>query len=220
MRRLLSKIISPFLQYFVKHYFTKPRTYCYKKIEATVLPTVFFPYFTISTKMLLQFLETKQFHNKTVLELGCGTGIISVFAAQKGATVTATDINPAAIENVGLNAKKNNTKVYSILSDLFVEILPQQFNYIIINPPYYPKAPKNKTEEAWFCGTDFEYFEKLFATIHPYFNPTSEVLMILSEDCKIDQIKSIAIRKNIEFKTVHTESKWGELNYIFQLKCI
>ncbi|MGB0886679.1 MAG: methyltransferase [Vicingaceae bacterium] len=215
MRKFIAKIISPFLQYFVKHYFVKPRTYRYKKIKIKVLPGVFFPHFTLSTKLLLQFLETKELHKKTFLELGCGTGIISVFAAQKGAETTATDINPKAIENVTLNAKTNHVKVLSILSDLFTAIPQQQFNYIIINPPYYPKKPKNKAEEAWFCGENFEYFEKLFASITPYFNSTSEVYMILSEDCNVERIKSIAFKNKLLFTTILEKRKYREMNYIY-----
>ncbi len=217
MRGLLIKIIAPFLQRFVKYYFTKPRNYRYKDIKATVLPNVFFPHFTISTKLLLQFLETKELNNKSLLELGCGTGIISVFSALKGAQVTATDINPAAIENVGLNAKANKAEVSSILSDLFTVIPLQQFDYIIINPPYYPKDPENKAEEAWFCGVNFEYFEKLFSTIEPYFNSESGVFIILSEDCKFEEINAIAQKNNLKLKTVLRKSKWGEMNFIFQL---
>jgi release factor glutamine methyltransferase len=36
--------------------------------------------------------------NKHVLELGAGSGLIAIKAAKEGALVTATDINPVAIE--------------------------------------------------------------------------------------------------------------------------
>ena len=218
MRRLPAKIISPFLQRFLKYYFKKSRKYHYKDIKTVVLPGVFFPHFTISTKILLQFLETKKLFNKTLLELGCGTGIISVYSAQKGAKVTSSDINPAAIENVMLNANKNKVELFPILSDLFTLIPKQQFNYIIINPPYYPKAPENRAEEAWFCGENFEYFEKLFSSIGPYFSDASEVLMILSEDCEIEKIKAIAKKNNLLFNTVLEKQKMGEMNFVFRIK--
>jgi cyclopropane fatty-acyl-phospholipid synthase-like methyltransferase len=45
---------------------------------------------------------------KTLLEIGCGIGVATVCAALQGAQCTATDINPAAVENVLLNAEKHH----------------------------------------------------------------------------------------------------------------
>jgi release factor glutamine methyltransferase len=218
MRRIPAKIISPALQFYIKHYFKKPRPYRYKNIKGMVHPGVFFPQFTISTKMLLQFLEEKKLEGKTFLELGCGTGFVSVMAAQRGAKVTATDINSAAIENVKDNAQRNSVEIHTILSDLFIAVPAQLFDYIIINPPYYQKAPTNRAEEAWFCGANFEYFEKLFPTLPAYFNSASEVYMILSEDCDFARIKAIAAESKLTFETVLEKRKWGEISFIYRIK--
>jgi release factor glutamine methyltransferase len=217
MRRIPAKIISPALQFFIRHYFKKVRPYRYKKIKITVLPGVFFPHFTLSTKLLLQFLESKELNHKTFLELGCGTGIISVFAAQKGAKVVASDINPQAIKNAELNATKNAVSIQTVLSDLFDHLPPQQFDTIIINPPYYPRQPKNDAEKAWFCGEEFEYFTKLFPALPAYFHQTSEVFMILSEDCKFDRIQAIAEKSNLKFEVVDKKRKWGEFSLIYRI---
>lgn len=217
MRRIPAKIISPALQFFIRHYFKKARPYRYKKIKITVLPGVFFPHFTLSTKLLLQFLESKQLDKKSFLELGCGTGIISVFAAQKGAIVTASDINPEAIKNAELNAHKNAVSIQTVLSDLFEKIPPQQFDTIVINPPYYPRQPKNDAEKAWFCGEEFEYFEKLFPNLPAYFHSNSEVYMILSEDCKFERIQTIAQKSKLKFEVVDKKRKWGEFSLIYRI---
>jgi len=150
--------------------------------------------------------------------LGCGTGIISVLAAKKNARVVSSDINPTAIENVKLNAKKNGVEITTYLSDLFVDLPQQQFDFIIINPPYYPKTPETIAEEAWFCGEHFEYFEKLFSTITPWTHGQSEVYMILSEDCDTEHIKQIAFINGLTLTIVVEKKKFGELNYIFRLK--
>jgi len=218
IRKFATRILQPFLEVFAKIYYAKPRNYRYKKIKAVVLPGVFFPQFTISTKLLLQFLEGKILADKSFLELGCGTGIISVLAALQGAKVLGSDINPQAINNVLLNAEKNHVKINICLSDLFDEIPSQNFDFIIINPPYYPRNPDNLAENAWFCGEDFEYFKKLFGTISPYFNKSSEVFMILSEDCRIDHIKKLALENSLKFTPVFEQKKWGEINFIFRIE--
>jgi release factor glutamine methyltransferase len=212
------KFLSPVLQRVAKYYFRKPRPFSYKGLKGMVLPDVFYPIFTISTKLLMDFIDDHELKDKRFLELGCGTGIISTLAAKKGALVIASDINPAAIENVELNAGKNGVKVQSILSDLFEGIPQQVFDYIIINPPYYPKDPLNKAEEAWYCGANFEYFEKLFHQLGSYFDETSQVYMILSEDCELEKIKSIAAKKKSHFEKVLQTIKQGEKNSIFRIR--
>lgn len=221
MRKVIIKIIHPFLKVFVKYYFTKPRQYNYKNIKGVVNPQVFHPQFTISTKVLLNFLSQENFSHKTLLELGCGSGIISTFAAKNGAAkVIASDINPLAIKNAIINAAGNGVTIETIHSDLFQKIPQQTFDYIIINPPYYPKTPANDKEKAWYCGKEFEYFKALFTTITPYFKEDSKVIMILSEDCQIETIQKIAAANKITFSTILETKKWGEKNYLFRLKSI
>lgn len=205
------------MQFWAKKYFQKPRAYNYKQIRGTVLPGVFYPHFTISTKLLMQFLEVQNLNNKSLLELGCGTGLISVLAAQKGGIVTSSDINPAALENVRLNALNNQVELTAIESDLFQNLATKKFDFIVINPPYYPKEAKTKAEEAWFCGLDFEYFQKLFFSLESHLIPESKVYMILSEDCELDRIKAIAKDHEFDFKLELQTRKWGEENYIFSI---
>ena len=217
MRRIPAKIISPILQRFVKVYFKKPRSFQYKGIKGTILPTVFFPHFTMSTKLFMDFMDEQPINGKHLLELGCGTGFISTLCGKKGALVTASDINPKAVENATLNAQKNGVKINPVLSDLFTTIPPQTFDYILINPPYYPKNPADMKEKAWFCGADFDYFHQLFTSIRPYINKDSKILMILSEDCDFNQIKAIAETNNFRFETVFTARKKGEDHFIYQI---
>ncbi|MFK8037955.1 MAG: methyltransferase [Crocinitomicaceae bacterium] len=217
MRRIPAKLLSPFLRFFVKHYFKKPRSYRYKDLKIKVFPTVFFPHFTISTKLLLEFLETEKIENLNFLELGCGTGIISCFAAKKGANVVASDINDKALENALYNATKNNVKIQAMKSDLFTDLKKFEFDYIVINPPYYPKDPENDAEKAWFCGKDFAYFKNLFDQLSKQKISQKKVVMILSEDCDIENIQNLALRHNISLVAIKEQKRHGELNYIFQL---
>jgi release factor glutamine methyltransferase len=218
VRRLPARILSPFLQFFVKHYFKKPRAYNYKNIKAKVYPGVFFPHFTISTKILLNYIDKENLKDKSLLELGCGTGIISCFAASRGALVTASDINKAALENAVFNAKSNKVQIETVWSDLFDHIAESTFDYIIINPPYYPKSPSSDAEKAWFCGENFEYFQNLFAQLNSRQFHSSTIIMILSEDCELPRIKKIAKENQLAFQLFHQEIKHGEKNYLFKIE--
>lgn len=144
--------------------------------------------------------------------------MISVYCAKKGALVTASDISLSAIENVRLNAELNKCNITVVYSDLFDSIPNQQFDFIIINPPYFPKDPENESEYAWFCGKEFQYFEKLFGQINEFLYSSTVAIIVLSEDCDIERIKSIAGKNKIQMKLDETKIILGERNFIYQLQ--
>ena len=215
MRNLIKKITHPFLKLGSNLYYSKPRKYCYENICVKVHPDVFPPHLTFSTKILLDFISTINLSNKKLLELGCGCGIISIYAYKRGATVTATDINLKALEFLNKTCIQNNASINFYYSDLFEKIEDINFDFIIINPPYYPKEPKSIKEQAWFCGQNFEYFESLFNQIKEK-NIQSKIFMILSQDCKIENILQIAKKNEVEFNLIKEVKIFGETNFIFE----
>ncbi|MFN3693545.1 MAG: methyltransferase, partial [Ignavibacterium sp.] len=80
------------------------------------------------------------------------------------------------------------------------------------------KDPKTESEYAWFCGKEFQYFEKLFSQIGDFIFPSTIALMVLSEDCEIEKIKSIAGKNKIEMNLVEAKKFFGERNFIYQLQ--
>ncbi|SHI48072.1 methyltransferase [Flavobacterium terrae] len=215
MRNIIKKITHPFLKLGSNLYYSKPRNYCYENICVKVHPDVFPPHLTFSTKILLDFISTINLSNKKLLELGCGCGIISIYAYKRGAIVTATDINLKALEFLNKNCIQNNASVNIYYSDLFEKIEDINFDFIIINPPYYPKNPKSIKEQAWFCGQNFEYFESLFNQIKEK-SIKSKIYMILSEDCKIENILQIAKKNEVEFNLIKEIKIYRETNFIFE----
>lgn len=172
---------------------------------------------TFSTKILLDFINGMDLEDKTVLELGCGSGIISLLAAKKKGFAIASDINKTALDYLEKNALKNNLQVQIVYSDLFDEIGNQDLDYILINPPYYPKKPKNIKEQAWFCGEGFEYFEKLFSQLPRFLSQKTQCYMILSQDCDLEKIKAIASENEMAFELVLEKKELVETNYIFSV---
>ncbi len=218
IRKLIKRITHPFLKYGTQKYFSKPRSYTYAGIEVMVMPDVFPPHYTLSTKILLDYLKPIDLTNKSFLELGCGSGIISLFAASKRANVTASDINSTALEALEKAAIKNNLSIETINSDLFDTIQNKNFEYIVINPPYYPKAPKSIKEHAWFCGENFEYFRKLFKQLSVRSDKT--ILMILSEDCELKKIRNIALEHDLMLDLIFESNTIMEKNFIFRIDVI
>lgn len=213
LRWITNKVYGPFSKWYIK----RDRYYSYKNITLLVKAGVFHPGLFFSTKFLLSEISKQPTAAKSVLELGAGNGLVSFYLANRGANVTATDISSIAIEGLHLNNKKLQANLHIIQSDLFDNIPKQEFNYILINPPYYPKDPKNQEEMAWYCGADYGYFYKLFSQLGKYLNSQTLVLMVLSEDCDIEQIKKIAGEHYFQFALASKKRIIGELNFIFKI---
>ncbi|MDR2625482.1 MAG: 50S ribosomal protein L11 methyltransferase [Zoogloeaceae bacterium] len=61
-----------------------------------------------TTRLCLEWLERAHPERKSVLDYGCGSGILAIAAARLGATpVTGVDIDPNAIAAAARNAEKN-----------------------------------------------------------------------------------------------------------------
>lgn len=217
MKLFANKLVQFTFGYFILWYLKKDRYYSYQGIKIVIKKGVFHPGFFFSTKMLISLLAKVNLNQKKVLELGAGSGLISFYCASKGANVTATDINLIAIE--GLKANNNNLGLYVdvIHSNLFEKIPKQVFDFIVINPPYYPKNPKNDAEKAWYCGEHFEYFEQLFIQLEDYIIVDNSVFMSLSEDCDIHSIRSIASKKGFTFNEFLAKRTLWEKNFIFKI---
>lgn len=61
-----------------------------------------------TTALCLEFMSAMNLHGKSVIDVGCGTGILAIAASVSGASeVLAIDNDPVCIENTGENCLKN-----------------------------------------------------------------------------------------------------------------
>jgi len=112
----------------------------------TLFPKVFSPKIE-ADRDVLPFMKAHRFlfEGKRVLEIGTGSGVISLYAAKLGASgVIATDINPNAVDCARFNAKKlgyddvmevrlvseSDSGAFAVIHD------DERFDIIISNPPY------------------------------------------------------------------------------------
>lgn len=198
-------------------YLAVPRMYSYKGIRIKVPPEVFHPGFFFSTKILLRHIGEQPLEQKSLLELGAGSGLISLYSARRGAVVTASDINPVAVANLRENELRNKVKITIIHSDLFADIPLQTFDIIAINPPYYKKNPQSPIDHAWYCGEHGEYFQYLFSTIRAYMHSQSQVLMILSDACDLEMIRTYAGRYGWKMECILTKKNLIEKLFLFKI---
>ncbi|MBS1543052.1 MAG: methyltransferase [Bacteroidetes bacterium] len=203
---------------WTRWYLRKQRTHVYGDVRIVVRHGVFHPGLFPSTPMLLESLKDQPLLGVRLLELGCGTGLISIIAAKRGALVTASDISTNALQNAEQNAYSNNVDVEFIQSDVFENIEPILFDWVIVNPPYYRGNPVDEASMAWYAGANLEYFEKFYSGLGRYIHKNSKVLMSLTQECDLDGIHRIAIRYDFDW-TMRNErnSVLDGKDYVFNI---
>jgi release factor glutamine methyltransferase len=83
-----------------------------------------------------------------LLEIGAGLGLAAVLAARAGATVTATDVVPAAVEAIRMNAALNGVAIDARLGDGWAPVGGQRFDVVCTNPPQMPTPPGRDRDDA------------------------------------------------------------------------
>lgn len=95
-----------------------------------------------------------------VLDLGCGSGVCTVFCAPKVREVVAVDISLPAVRNTQENCKRHRLDNVTVMqSDMFAAV-KGKFDLILANPPYVAVEFENEEEQF---ATSVRFLPALFA---------------------------------------------------------
>ncbi len=148
----------------------------YKAIELEIPDGVYEP--REDSFLLAETLEKEKLKGKKVLEMGCGSGILSIISAKKGAEVFAADIDENSLECARKNSAANKAKINFLQSDLFLKI-SGKFSLIIFNPPYLPEEISDFSR-TWAGGKNLEIIFSFISQVKNFLAPKGEVLIAAS----------------------------------------
>jgi SAM-dependent methyltransferase len=125
------------------------------------------------------FYHNELFLNKTVLEIGCGTGLMGIVMAKYGAKkVVMSDISEKAVENTKLNIKKfgleKNTSV--VKGDLF-ESIEEKFDLITWMIPFFAGYPEEGDTISASMIMPPELFERFLEEAKGYLKKDGIILI-------------------------------------------
>jgi release factor glutamine methyltransferase len=176
--------------------------------KLTVFPTVFHPRYFGSTSILARFVSTLDLKGKRFLEIGCGSGLVSMCAARAGAAVVAVDINPEAVRCCLANAAANGFEIDTRLGNLFSSLSHERFDVVAWNPPFLPREAATVAESAFFGGRDFDVIRRFSAEVGCHLKPGASVYTILSADIDIAEVEEIFRKQRFCVGQVFSK-KWG-----------
>jgi len=147
-------------------------------------------------------INNNPFSNAFILDIGTGSGAIAICLKSRieNCSVTAVDIDEAALEVAKLNAKINNQQINFIQSDIFSNV-EGKFNIIVANPPYIDEAEyvsdlviKNEPHIALFAKEEGLYFyNKILKDACRYIEQKSLIIFEIPEN-KDKELKKIVDR--------------------------
>ncbi len=151
--------------------------------------------------------------NKSVLDVGTGTGVQAVQAAKAGARkVVALDINPAAISCAKENIELNNVgdAVTVLESDLFNSLGKEdKFDVVIANLPITDFPIEGIVESALY-DPDYKLHKRFLTEVKNYL---SEDGFIVMTHINLKGLSDFEEFEKMLFKYEFTPEKYNEINY-------
>jgi release factor glutamine methyltransferase len=159
--------------------------------------------------LFVESLEVKP--DQVVLDLGTGSGILAITAAQKAQHVLAVDLNPYAVRCAKDNSKLNHIKNIDFLqTDLFSAFKDcVQFDLVLFNAPY---LPSEEGEEATWIGRSWAggatgrvVVDRFIAQVGAYLKPHGKVLLMQSTLTGVDETLQIFTKNGLKASIIATQ---------------
>lgn len=128
------------------------------------------------TKLLVEHLDVPD--GGSVLDVGCGAGVIGVVAARRGAgSVTMTDASLLAVATATRNAPLASVPVDVVAGDVFDGVTEQRFDLIVSNPPFHQGKM-----------VDYDMPQRLIAEATDHLKPGGRLVLVANAFLPYDRV--------------------------------
>ena len=160
------------------------RSITYRNKTIYVIPHVYEP--SEDSFLLVDAMLDTIHHGDRVLEVGCGSAIVSIFARDYASCIVATDINPHAVKCAWVNG------IDAVRTDL-ISGIGSTFDLVVFNPPYLPTIEDEHVGEWEDLMLDGgpdgrRTIERFLAQIRENLTPEGRLLLLVSSLTGIQEI--------------------------------
>jgi len=111
------------------------------------------------------------------IEIGCGTGIVSICFLKRGCDIEAVDISDLAVECAKDNASRNGLTLKVYRSDLFSGV-SGTYDTILFNAPYIPVEGE---DASWSGGRNLEVVSRFLGQAREHLSASGQIYIVLSD---------------------------------------
>lgn len=193
--------------------------------KINVNKNVLIPRFETETlvEKTIQYIKDLKLENKSLLEIGTGSGCISITLKKEleQLDITSIDISRKALKVAKKNAKYNRADITLLKQDIFKYNPINKYDILVSNPPYITKedivdeAIKYEPKNAIYADEDgIKYYQHILSTCNKYLNKKNLIAFEIG-DKQGNKIKNIAKKYFPKAKIVIDKDLSERDRYVF-----
>lgn len=156
-----------------------------------------------------------------VLDMGTGSGIDAILAAQRSSDVVAVDLNPKAVEAGRANAVLNRVadRITFKQSDVF-EAVEGDFDLIIFDPPFRWFKARDLLELST-ADENYQALTRFMRDVRDYLRPGGRILLNFGSSGDVDYLNHLIDNAGFKKETLYSSDVEADdltvTYYVFRL---
>jgi release factor glutamine methyltransferase len=216
MKRYTTHPTTPIFLNKMRHHKVPYKTRI-KGVQIIVYPGVWSPAYDWTGEFMVENMSDVK--GKRVLEIGCGSGMISLFAALRGATsVYSIDINPLAIQNTRKNfiLHRVQSRCKAQVSDVFQKV-KGTYDVILFNAPFHGSRANSILERA-VSDHGYRALKKFFKQVGEYVDKGTVIDIAFSESGDNALLQQLIYLSGLTLKSKVTDWRKGYSCDLYRLE--
>ncbi len=193
-----------------------PKTVTIADCAFVVTPDVFNPKFFVTSGLMARHLALRP--TDEVLDVGTGSGIQAIVAAQQAQRVVAIDVNPEAVVCARANCERNEVDNVTVLQgDLFEPLTAgERFDVIIFTPPYM-EGPVTTLLSRALNDPRKALARRFFAEARNHLEPGGSLLVLYSSIADHEEVIEIAAEHGWQYEQIAVRKMLLETYFIYRM---
>ena len=144
--------------------------------------------------------------DQNFLEIGCGTGVVSITIAKQANSGVGVDINEKAVTNARRNAETQKVENLEFFASNVFEKVSGMFDVIICNPPYTKHEVRDNIDRMFWDPED-EMKRTFFKKAGNHLKPGGKIYFGWADFADIDTDLPFRLAEESEYVLVNTFKK-------------